>query len=181
MSEKAFSLGILVGRFQTIHSGHEYMINKAVSVCDEVGIFIGSAQESGTCKNPFSFEKRKELIEAIYGNSVKVFPLPDIGVGNNSKWGDYVLENVLERFGRYPDLLVSGSEERRQSWFDNFDISELCIAKTIDISASKMRKFIIDNDFEAWKKYSNPLIWDKYNEMREIIINSKDNLNSDSI
>ena len=49
---KPFSLGIMVGRFQTLHIGHEQMIRTGLELCDEVGIFIGSSQESGTEKNP---------------------------------------------------------------------------------------------------------------------------------
>ena len=50
---KPFALGILVGRFQVVHAGHEQMIRTAMALCDRVGIFIGSSQESGTSKNPF--------------------------------------------------------------------------------------------------------------------------------
>ena len=53
-TEKPFSLGILVGRFQTIHAGHELMIETALSLCKQVGIFVGSSQEAGPAQNPFS-------------------------------------------------------------------------------------------------------------------------------
>lgn len=184
MSKKAYSLGIMVGRFQTLHTGHQYMIDKAVEICDEVGIFIGSSQESGTNKNPFSYETRERLLKAIYGDRIHVYPLPDIGVGNNSQWGDYVLKNVKERFGRAPDLLASGREERRLAWFDSEEglcISELYVPKTIDISASQMRQFFIDGNREEWKKYTDPKIWDSYEQLREAVLNSKDNTDTASI
>ena len=181
---KPYKLGILVGRFQTLHTGHEFMIDKAAAVCDEVGVFVGSSQESGTYKNPFSYEIREMILKTVYGDKIRVFPLPDIGVGNNSTWGDYVLKNVKERFGIYPDLLVSGKESRRIDWFDSDEgntISELYVPKTIDISASQMREFFINNDFESWKKYTNPELWDKYELLRKYVVESKDNLNTDSI
>ena len=59
---KPFELGIMVGRFQTFHIGHEYMIEKAVAVCGKVGIFIGSSQESGTAKNPFTYAQREAVL-----------------------------------------------------------------------------------------------------------------------
>ena len=46
--DKPFALGILVGRFQTLHAGHQQMIETALSLCDQAGIFVGSSQESGT-------------------------------------------------------------------------------------------------------------------------------------
>ena len=99
----------------------------------------------------FDFET---FFRKIYGDRIKIYPLPDIGVGNNSKWGDYVINNVIERFGEKPDLLISGKEERRIDWFDSVSgltIAELYIPKTIEISASKMREMLVNNQFNDWK------------------------------
>lgn len=181
---KPYKLGILVGRFQTLHSGHEDMINRAIELCDRVGVFVGSSNESGTSKNPFSYETREEMLKTVFGDSICVCPLPDIGVGNNSAWGDYVLKNVVERFGEMPDLLVSGKEARRVSWFDSVEgalIAELYIPKTIDISASQMREHFIDNDVESWKKYTNPKLWKMYDKLRQEVLGSKDNTDTGSI
>ena len=141
MKDKAFKLGIIVGRFQTFHTGHLDMVGKACAVCDRVGIFVGSSQESGTLKNPFPYEVRKTMLGKVFGSRVAIYPLPDIGVGNNSRWGDYVVDQVRLRCGASPDLLVSGKEERRVSWFDGVNgvsVAELYIPKTIEISATEM-------------------------------------------
>lgn len=185
MSEKKpFRLGILVGRFQGMHTGHEFMINKAVALCEKVGVFIGSSQESRTYKNPFDYEERHDILKTVFGDKIEIYPLPDIGIGNNSDWGDYVVQNIYERFGCTPDLLISGKESRRISWFENteeLNISELYIPKTIDISATRMRSFFVNNDFEEWKKYTNPKLWSKYEKLRETVINSKNNTKTKSI
>lgn len=184
MNNKPYRLGILVGRFQTLHSGHTDMINRAIELCDKVGIFVGSSNESGTNKNPFSYETREDMLKTVFGNEVFVFPLPDIGVGNNSTWGDYVLKNVVDRFGEMPDLLVSGKEARRVSWFDSVDgasIAELYIPKTIEISATEMRDFLINDDCESWKKYTDSKLWGKYEKLRQEVLLSKDNSETHSI
>lgn len=177
MSEKPFSLGILVGRFQTIHTGHEQMIRTALSLCDQVGVFVGSSQESGTANNPFPYGIRKELLNLLFGESIRVFPLPDIGVGNNGTWGEYVLQNVRKNYGFFPDLLISGKEARRINWFDGVEdihISELYIPKTIHISASQMRSFFLRDDRESWQKYTSPVLWDQYDNLRDWVLKSKD-------
>ncbi|MCQ2485855.1 MAG: adenylyltransferase/cytidyltransferase family protein [Clostridia bacterium] len=184
MSSKAYELGIMVGRFQTLHTGHQYMIDKAVEICDTVGIFIGSSQESGTEKNPFTYETRRDLLKDIYGDRICVNPLPDIGVGNNSLWGDYVLKNIVDRFGRTPDLIVSGKESRRTGWFESEDglcVSELYVPKTIEISATQMREFFINNDYESWKKYTDSRIWDRYETLRQAVLLSQNNRDTASI
>ena len=177
MEEKPFSLGILVGRFQALHTGHEQMIHTALALCDRVGIFVGSSQESGTANNPFSYETREGLLRLLFGNRVDIFPLPDIGVGNNAAWGEYVLQNVQQRYHRAPDLLVSGKETRRISWFDGIGglrISELYIPKTIEISASQMRGFFLADDRESWQRYTDPVLWGEYACLRQIVLSSRD-------
>lgn len=183
MSYKPFSLGIVVGRFQTIHSGHEYMIRTALSLCEQVGIFVGSSQESGTAANPFSYSTREGLLRLLFGDQVNICPLPDIGVGNNSSWGEYVLHNVESHYGRTPDLLISGKEMRRISWFDGLgvNISELYIPKTIDISASQMRSYFLEGDRESWQRYTNRALWGQYDKLRQIVLASSDNLETSSI
>lgn len=176
--DKPFSLGIMVGRFQTMHIGHEQMIRTALLLCEEVGVFIGSSQESGTQKNPFSYEIRRDFFRDVFGDAVKVAPLEDIGVGNNSLWGEYVLDNVEKQFKRRPDLLISGKEERRLDWFDGIHglmISELYLPKTIDISASIMRGFYLSGDRESWKQYMNPKQWHKYEMLKAIVESSQGN------
>ena len=181
---KPYKLGITVGRFQVFHNGHKSMIDKAVELCGRVGVFIGSSQESGTNKNPFSYEMRESVIRKIYKEEVEIYPLPDIGVGNNSKWGDYVIENVISRFGESPDLLISGKEERRLGWFDSVEglsIAELYIPKTINISAAEMRKMVLENDFETWKTFCDERLWDSFPKMREVILASCENEETSSI
>lgn len=184
MSYKPFSLGILVGRFQTIHSGHEYMIRTALALCERVVIFVGSSQEAGTAVNPFSYSTREGLLRLLFGDEIQICPLPDIGVGNNSSWGEYVLHNVETVCGRMPDLLVSGKETRRVSWFDGItdvNISELYIPKTIDISASQMRGFFIEDDRESWQRYTNRALWGQYDSLRQQVLDAKDNLATASL
>ena len=181
---RPFALGILVGRFQVLHAGHEQMIRTACELCENVGIFVGSSQESGTAKNPFSYELRRKMLERLFGSRVRVYPLPDIGVGNTAAWGDYVLENVRERFGRLPDLLVSGKEARRLDWFDRTGcqgIAELYIPKSIDISASQMRDFMLRDRYDEWASYTNPALYSLYPELRRAVLDSAGNLTTDSI
>lgn len=182
--DKPFALGILVGRFQTLHAGHQQMIETALSLCARVGIFVGSSQESGTRKNPFPYELRRKMLENLFGDRISIYPLPDIGVGNTAAWGDYVLENVKARFGRLPDLLVSGKEARRLDWFDSVAgvrIAELYIPKTIEISASRMREFLLRDDRASWEHYVSPEIYGLYPELRALVLLSRENGNTMSI
>ena len=188
MEQKPYKLGLIVGRFQVFHKGHEAMIRKSIELCEKTLIFIGSAQESMTQKNPFSYEFRREIIsdvfwEELFDGKIIIRPLNDIGVGNTSSWGAYVLSCAEHECKMTPDLLVSGREGRRVTWFDaeNVDISELYLPKTIDISATEMRENILQDNRTFWQSYTSPKLWGKYSKMRSIIIASQKNTETKSI
>ncbi len=164
-----------------LHLGHSEMIQTAIELCDRVGIFVGSSQESGTQKNPFDYEKRKEFLFRCFGNRIEVYPLPDIHIGNNAAWGDYVLLSAKEKMDALPDLFISGEERRRDSWFNDDAIDELFIPKTIDISASQMTRFLLDDDRKSWEQFIHPALRDSYDEYRNAALLYKDNLSTDSL
>ena len=182
---KVYKLGLIVGRFQVYHLGHEDMIRRSLAICDRTLILIGSAQEANTQKNPFSYEFRKLILETVFKDEIAsgkliIRALNDIGVGNNSSWGRYVLKEVAKVIDVVPEILVSGKESRRVSWFDEEDIkiAELYIPKAIDVSSTMMRRAMIENDFAFWKQYANPLIWPLYEEMCQIV--KKAQINTDT-
>ena len=153
---KKFSNGIVCGRFQPLHNGHCSVIDKAISECEKVSIFIGSAQESGTAKNPYRYEIRKFFIELVYGNKVTVFPMPDMSSPNapienwKGKWGRFFLKKVYKSLGCMPDAIYTGAENIRNSWFYPEDIKDIEIVEvsrdTIPISATEIRNKIINGE-----------------------------------
>ena len=87
------------------------------------------------------------------------------------EWGKYILDNVEEKYGKIPDFMIYGKDESRKGWFSEDDskkFSELIVSrKKIDVSATELRKYLIDNKKEEWKKYVPQNIWDMYDELRE--------------
>lgn len=169
MREKPFRLAILVGRFQVIHLGHVEMAEKALGCAQRVAVLIGSAQESGTEKNPLSYEERADCLRAVFGERVELYPLPDAGIGNNPRWGAYVLEAAARLCGEAPDLAVSGQEERRQSWYEGLPVAELTVPKTIPISASQLRLWLERDERENWAAYTPPALHPRYPQLREAV------------
>ena len=45
---KPYDTGLVCGRFQTFHKGHERLVDTGLLLCDRLLILIGSAQECGT-------------------------------------------------------------------------------------------------------------------------------------
>lgn len=182
---KPYKLGLIVGRFQVFHLGHVDMIEKALAICERVILFIGSAQECRTAKNPFDYVERTAMISLTFNEEFKnerlvIYPLADAGIGNNAQWGDYIFAQIPEKYGK-PDIAISGRESRRSTWFDNQNIAELFVNKAIDISASRMREYLKNDDKFLWEAYSPTEISHMYKKLRTIILETQDITNTESI
>lgn len=167
---KKYKLGLVLGRFQGIHKGHEAIIEEAMKLCDKVLIFIGSSDKSNTIENPFPYELRYQMLKDIYEDKVYIYPLPDLGVGNVPKWGDYVISNAERVVGR-PDLIIYGEEPKINTWYKNFpDIEYIGINREIvKINATTLRSYIKENNKEQFLKYTNPRIHKYYDELRKYL------------
>ena len=48
---KVYDSGLIVGRFQTFHKGHQRLVETGLMLCDRILLLVGSAQECGTTRN----------------------------------------------------------------------------------------------------------------------------------
>ena len=55
-------LGVIVGRFQPLHDGHKEIIRKALDLCDNLLILIGSANRPRSIKNPWTYKERRKMV-----------------------------------------------------------------------------------------------------------------------
>jgi nicotinamide-nucleotide adenylyltransferase len=177
---KPYDLGLFVGRFQHIHVGHEHVINTGFKLCDKILVLVGSAQESGTMRNPFDYAIRRELIKRIYADEYAegrliIKSINDLTNENDitPSWGKYVLKNVQEYMGKLPDVMVYGNDDSRSGWFDKEDIKdmmEVIVPRSrIDISATKLRNLIIQGNYEIWQEFTNPAIHELFGELRDYL------------
>jgi nicotinamide-nucleotide adenylyltransferase len=72
---------LFVGRFQPLHNGHMAVIGDLIKKHGEVTIVIGSANEQGTEKNPFSSKERMEMLSralSAHGmGGIRLLPIED--------------------------------------------------------------------------------------------------------
>ena len=69
-ASKSHDLLVFIGRFQPLHKGHERVIRKAFEKSKNVLILIGSAETASSVRNPFSFEERREMIQAVFPDAL---------------------------------------------------------------------------------------------------------------
>mgnify|MGYP001026097727 CR=1 FL=1 len=176
--EKEFEFGLVLGRFQGFHKGHKEIIDVSRKLCKNTLILIGSGQESGTLRNPFGVEIRKKMLTSIYyQDDVIIDCLDDLTNENDIsfEWGRYILNYIEKVYQRKPDLMVYGKDESRKGWFSKEDekmFSEMLVARNkLEISATKLRGFLIQNRREEWKKFVPEEIWEMYDILREKLLN----------
>lgn len=180
--EKKYRCGLYIGRFQPIHVGHESIIRRMLDECKQIIIVIGSAQESGTEKNPFTFEQRADLIMNVFyreclNGRVSILPLRDrYQPANDASWGDYVFQNVWDVTHIVPDVVYEGEEAERNNWYDNQNVEVVRVPRTdIPVSATFVREAIKNGPSVSEHMLLPRAIRYRVKEMREVIINAKQN------
>lgn len=164
--EKPFKLGMIIGRFNHLHQGHTSMIDQALKQCEQVLVMIGSAQESGTIRNPFSVQTRTNLIRDVYpiiGNhtNVGIAWIDDMTNEDDHcvEWGDYVLDHVEKyreafKIPHKLDAMFYGNDEERSGWYKPEaikDVSQVVLdRKILPISATMMREYLAKGQIGEW-------------------------------
>ncbi len=171
---KPYDVGLICGRFQTFHKGHEKLFETGLLLCDRLLILVGSAQECGTERNPFNVNTRTKMIKEVYGDNpnIMIYGLSDLTNEDDIciEWGKYLLDNVDHYIYKNPDVMIYGNDESRSGWFDKKDLkntTELIINRTeLPISATMLRQLMVMDDRKEWMKLVNPRLHKMYDELR---------------
>ncbi|TXT58367.1 MAG: Nicotinamide-nucleotide adenylyltransferase [Promethearchaeota archaeon] len=87
-------IALFIGRFQPLHHGHIYVINRILENHKKVKIGIGSSQLHHEKNNPFTSEERKQFFKAAFkkrdvpNKKYKLYNIPDIF--NSERWVEHV-------------------------------------------------------------------------------------------
>ena len=169
-----YRYGLYIGRFQPLHKGHCSVIRKALSECEKLVIVIGSTQEVGTRKNPFSFEDRKRFIEKVFEKDIDriiIIGLEDRpNIANDSSWGEYVFNKVNQILDIKPEAVYAGEELINSHWYDTIDIVVKKVNRgDINVSATEVREALYQNDYNKVKAYLPSELMEYYEFMKERI------------
>ena len=177
---KKYKLGLICGRFCHIHNGHKMLIDKSIEDCEKTLVLVGSAQEEGTLRNPFSADYRIELIKKIYpDNEIRIEKLDDLTNEHDIsyEWGQYVIDKTKEYEKDFADLIISGNDSSRKGWFSEEQLKnteELLINREeLPISATELRGYLIIKDKEKWSKFVPEEIQQDFNKIREELLKTK--------
>ena len=186
--------GVILFRAQPFHNGHLNMINKAFDDCvvgcdSDLYVFVGSADKSGTKRNPLPINVRLDLIkgslhEHFSTESLKrihVIPLDDLTdeSDNSYNWGRYLFIKMFNET-HDSDMTIYYSDDPRimLGWFDAED-RWLLRFKFLDryegISATKVRNAFLEDDKKEVERLVPNYVFINYYDVRAYILAAEGN------
>ncbi len=135
---------LVVGRFQPLHLGHVQLVKAAREAFGEVAIAVGSTTAKPSARNPFTFEERKAMLQAVFPG-VPIYNVPDIH--DREAW----VAHCLAITG--PIDRVYGNDENSQSLFEtaHVDVARPGLVKREELEGTAIRALMIEGD-PAWRK-----------------------------
>ena len=175
-----YNVGLLIGRFQPFHQGHESIMRKMLEECNKVIIAIGSAQELGTNLNPFRYEYRRLMIQKVfpeYFDRIIIIGINDReNPSDDESWGEYLLNTIYKNIGIKPDAIYQGIEKKHSHWFDSFDIPIVNIDRNLlKVSATEIRKAILDDNFKYYKEFMPDALHSEFTNLRKVLKDVENN------
>ena len=134
--------GLIIGRFQPYHLGHQVVVHKIVDELDEIVIVVGSAQESHTIDNPFTAGERLTMIYSALGDlrsRCYCIPVPDLK--RNAIWASHVMSMTPDFdvvFSNNPLVLELFSEA-------GIDVRRPPLYRRDVYSGTKIRKLMLED------------------------------------
>lgn len=173
----AFEFAFVCGRYGHADLGHKLLIDKGIQISKKTYVAIGSAQEKGTLRNPFCIETRKRVLREMYSDlsedRLVIDGINDMSNEQNrsTSWGTYLKEHLIQKFSRFPDLILYGREGTRSNWFEEADMintSELFVTRSlVPISGTEIRGMLLIGDEISWCRNVPEEIYYLYPELRE--------------
>ncbi len=143
--------GLVIGRFQPLHKGHEALVRAAIEDCVHVTVGIGSSKAKQSVKNPFTYEEREAMVRAAFGDQVQIMAIPDIHDPPN--YADHVmaLTGPLDR--------VFGNDEETISLFEDAGVrvKRPGLQDRDRLTGSTIRLQMAEGD-GSWRKAVSPAV-----------------------
>ena len=154
--------GFCIIRCQPFHIGHNRLVTTMMEECEYGTVVIGTAQESGTEKNPLPYFVRKKMVQNVWKNNKAYANLRIIGVKDsvNLPWNEHVLNTIKKELPdrTAPDIMYVGDINEYAFFAKDVKNVGLCSRTTQDfpfLSGNMVRDMIVLKDIR-WKELVHP-------------------------
>jgi bifunctional NMN adenylyltransferase/nudix hydrolase len=157
--------GIFIGRFQPIHQGHIHALGIAASQVDKLYIFVGSANQCRSIRNPWTYQERVNMIRSkLWAHRISNFeivPLNDYKYSDTQWMSD--VRSTIEHYEIESPILFGHLKDGNDylKWFPELRFKSIEAEYKINATAIRKRMFETDDpdmpetvrgDYEFYKK-----------------------------
>jgi len=147
---------LFIGRFSPLTIAHYNIINNALETYDSVTVNIVKSKVDA--QNPFPVEFQREVLERCFGSKIEVVVA---GTGN--------LVAILQKSKHLINVVLAGTD-RVAGYRDQLkrspDVEVVEIPRTDDISATRVRRAIADDNVAEFKKLTPRQTWDMFDRYK---------------
>ncbi len=112
--------GVLIGRFQPFHNGHEFLVHRVLEQVDSLLIIMGSCFAARNLRNPWTFTEREQMIRAALPasvqDSVRICGIPDVYY-SDGEWVDLVRKVVNAHVPEATEISLYGHTKDATSYY----------------------------------------------------------------
>lgn len=152
--------GLLIGRFQPFHRGHERLVERIAREVDEVIVGIGSADASHSVRDPFTAGERIVMISKVLSEMPApsyVVPIEDLN--RNSVWVSHA-ESMCPPF----DVVYSNNPlVIRLFQESDYEVRDSELFDREELRGTDIRERMIEG--ETWRESVPPAVADAIDEI----------------
>jgi bifunctional NMN adenylyltransferase/nudix hydrolase len=150
LTNSAFQVAVVIGRFQPFHNGHAALLRRALTTAPQVIVVLGSAFQARDAKDPFTHDERAAMIAATFSaderGRVQFAPVRDCH--DERRWADALQVAVRQIIGKTaPAALVGYHKDLSSAYLRRFaDWTFTDAGRAGDVDATRLRQIYFEGD-----------------------------------
>ena len=142
----AITRGLLLGRFQPFHKGHQQLVERLAGDVDELVVGVGSADASHSVRNPFTAGERVVMITNVLQSvDVPSYVVPIEDLDRNAVWVSHA-ESMCPPF----DVVYSNNPLVIRLFTEaGYEVRDTELADRDRLQGAAIRKEIVQGN--AWR------------------------------
>lgn len=178
--------GVVLMRAQPVHKGHIDIIQNVLKENTKALVVIGSANKSGTKRNPLSVGMREHLLRSALrdynlSTKVEIMTLPDWSKEDAyqyaKEWGNFLYYNIVAKLGTKEFTIYYNDDPAIvQNWFNEELTKRVSVKhaeRVRDVSGTKMREAFEQNNDDYLKEMLCPSTYEVKSIIMKMMRNCK--------
>lgn len=138
--------GLVIGRFQPFHKGHQYLLEHIAADVDELIVGIGSAGKSHTVANPYTSGERVQMVETVVESlETRCYSIPIPDIERNAMW----VSHITTLCPAFEVMFTNNPFVSRLCFEAGFEVRGTPLHRRETFRGSEIRRRMLDD--EQWR------------------------------